>query len=353
MKTIKQALHSGTIKENDKSPFIIAEMSGNHNGSLDYALKIVDSAAASGADAIKLQTFTPNSMTIDHDGDDFKVTNPKSIWFGRKLYDLYDEAQTPKEWHIEIFKRAKEKGIFAFSSAFDESSVDFLETLNVPAYKIASFESTDLPLIRYAANTGKPLIISTGMATVSEIESAVEAALDSGCKQLTVLKCTSSYPAPVEHANLATIPHMKELFKCEAGLSDHTMGIGVAIASTVLGASVIEKHFILSRSHGGIDSEFSMEPHELKMLVEGCKAAVSSIGEVQYGPTEAEISGREKRRSIYIVKDVKKGDTFTNTNVQRIRPGKGLSPRHYNNIIGKKAVKDIIRGTPLSWNLID
>jgi len=352
MKTLKQTLYAGTDRASDPSPFIIAEMSGNHNSSLDLALQIVDAAADSGVDAIKLQTFTPDSMTLDIDRDEFRVTNPKSPWCGRSLYDLYTEAQTPLDWHIKIFDRAREKGILAFSSAFDETAVDFLESINAPAYKIASFENVDIPLIRYVAKTGKPLIISTGMATVSEIESAVDAALGAGCEQLTILKCTSSYPTPVEAANLNTLPHMKQLFPCHVGLSDHTLGIGSAVAATALGATVIEKHFVMSRADGGIDSAFSLEPHEFKSLVDETRTAALAVGKIQYGPTAAEEASREKRRSLYIGEDLEAGAELTMQNIRRIRPGLGLAPKYLDELLGRKVRTAVKKGTPLSWDLI-
>ncbi len=352
MKTLKQALYAGTDRENESGPFIIAEMSGNHNASLDRALAIVDAAAESGVDAIKLQTFTPDSMTLNVDRDEFKVTNPKSPWFGRTLYDLYSEGQTPLDWHEKIFARAADRGILCFSSPFDESAVDFLDELGAPAFKIASFENVDIPLIRHAAKKGKPLIISTGMAKVGEIESAVDAALSAGCQQLTILKCTSSYPTPVENANLATIPHMAALFPCRVGLSDHTLGIGAAIAATALGATVIEKHFVLSRAEGGIDSAFSLEPAEFKALVDETRVAAVAMGEVSYGPTAAEAAALEKRRSIYIVDDLQAGDTLTEANLKRIRPGLGLPPKYWDQVLGRKINQSVPKGTALSWQLI-
>ncbi len=265
MARLKQILHAGTEKANDPSPFIIAEMSGNHNASLDKALAIVDAAASAGADALKLQTYTPDTMTLDIAEGEFVIANPSSLWAGRDLYNLYKEAHTPWEWHKPIFDRARSHGMLAFSSAFDATSVDFLETLDVPCYKVASFECVDIPLIKKVASTGKPLIISTGMATIAEIDDAVTAARGAGCKHIVLLKCTSSYPASPENSNLRTIPHLAELFGCEAGLSDHTLGIGAAVAATALGAGVIEKHFIMSRAEGGVDSAFSLEPHEFRV----------------------------------------------------------------------------------------
>lgn len=352
MKTLKQVLFEGTEKENDVSPFIIAEMSGNHGSSLEQALKIIDAAAETGVDAIKLQTFTPDSMTLDLDKEDFMVTNKKSLWYGRKLYDLFKEGQTKYEWHEAIFKRAKEKNILCFSTPFDEEAVDLLESLDAPAYKIASFECNDIPLIEYVAKTGKPMIISTGMASIGEIEEAVNAAKSAGCEHLTILKCTSSYPAPVENSNLLTIPHMQELFKCQVGLSDHTLGIGVAVTATVLGATVIEKHFKLDKDEKSIDAAFSLTPDEFTLLVKECKNAALSLGEVYYGATKADRLSRKNRRSIYAIKDIKKGERLTKENIKRIRPGYGLAPKYYNDILGKEVKEDITKGTPLNWNLI-
>ena len=352
MKTIKQVLYAGTDRADDPAPFIIAEMSGNHNSSLENALKIVDAAAGAGVDAIKMQTFTPDTMTLESDQDDFKVTNPKSPWFDRTLYDLFSEAQTPREWHVEIFNRAKEKGLLCFSSPFDETAVDFLESLDAPAYKIASFENVDLPLIRYAAQTGKPLIISTGMAKVGEIEEAVDAAMSAGCTQLTLLKCTSSYPSPAETANIRTIPHMRELFGCAVGLSDHTLGIGASVAATALGATVIEKHFTLKRADGGVDAAFSLEPHEFASLVTETQTVSLALGKVTYGPTEAEAAALEKRRSLYIVEDMAEGDVLTKANLRRIRPGRGLAPKFYEQMLGRKINKAAAKGTALTWDLI-
>jgi len=353
MQNIKQVLYAGQDRADDPSPFIIAEMSGNHGQSLQTALEIVDAAAATGADAIKLQTFTPESMTLDLDEDDFRVTNKKSLWYGRKLFDLFKEGQTPREWHVEIFNRAKEKGILCFSSPFDEAAVEFLETLDAPAYKIASFENIDLPLIRFAAQTGKPMIISTGMANVGEIEEAVETALSSGCTQLTLLKCTSSYPAPAENSNLLTIPHMAKLFGCHAGLSDHTLGIGSPIAATVLGATVIEKHFTLSRADEAIDSAFSLEPDEFTLMVRETKTATEALGKISYGVTDADLAARSKRRSVYVTQDMRPGDIFTKENLRRIRPAKGLAPKFYDDVLGRQARLAIKRGTPLSWDIIE
>lgn len=330
------------------APFVIAEMSGNHNQSLERALAIVEAAALTGADAIKLQTYTPDTMTLDVKGENFEINDSESLWTGQNLYELYKQAYTPWEWHTPIMERASELGLICFSSPFDETAVDFLEGLNVPAYKIASFENNHLPLIKKAANTGKPLIISTGMATLGELEHAVWTAREAGCKQLILLKCTSTYPATAENTNLATITHLKELFKTEVGLSDHTMGIGTAVASVALGASVIEKHFTLARSDGGVDSAFSLEPEELKALVIESKRAWEAIGSIYYGPTNAEKKSLIFRRSIYVAKNIKSGEVFTTKNLKIIRPGNGAPPYLLDSLLGKVARKDYQVGTALS-----
>lgn len=334
-------------------PFVIAEMSGNHNQSLDRALEIVDAAASAGAHALKLQTYTAETMTIDTNENEFSIQDPQSLWAGQALFDLYKKAYTPWEWHKPIFDRAADRGITAFSTPFDETAVDFLESLNSPMYKIASFENTDLHLIRYAASTGKPLIISTGMATVDELEESVAAARDGGCSDLVLLKCTSTYPASPIDTNIATIPDLRHRFGCQVGISDHTMGIGVALGAVALGATVIEKHFTLRRDDGGVDSSFSMEPNELRELVVESDRVWQSIGSVSYGPTEAEKSSLVLRRSIYIVEDVSKGDLISDSNVRRIRPGLGLPPKHLPEIIGRRFSRDLKRGTPLAWDLIE
>jgi len=335
------------------APFIIAEMSGNHNQSLDRALEIVDAAAAAGAHAIKLQTYTADTMTLALDKGEFFISDPQSLWVGHSMHALYGKACTPWEWHAPIMERARNKGLVCFSSPFDESAVDFLESLDVPAYKIASFECIDLPLIRKAASTGKPLIISTGMATISEIGDAVETARTTGCKDLVLLKCTSTYPASPENSHVRTIAHMRELFGCEVGLSDHTMGIGAAVAAVAFGATVIEKHFCLSRAEGGVDSAFSLEPSELASLVVETERAWQAIGEIRYGATEAEEKARLRRRSLYIAEDMKAGDVLTPQNLRRIRPGHGLAPKYYEMLLGKKVVKDVAKGTPMGWELIN
>ncbi len=334
------------------TPFVIAEMSGNHNQSLDRALDIVDAAADAGAHAIKLQTYTADTMTLALTEGEFTIKDPASIWVGQNMHALYQQAHTPWEWHAPIMARAKERGLLCFSSPFDESSVDFLETLNVPAYKIASFECIDLPLIRKVAGTGKPMIISTGMATIAEIAEAVDAARAAGCKHVALLKCTSTYPASPENTNIKTIPHMRELFGCEVGLSDHTMGVGASIAAVAMGASIIEKHFTLSRADGGVDSSFSLEPAELKCLVIESERAWQSLGQIKYGPTLAEEKARSRRRSLYIAQDMQAGDILTSANLRRIRPGHGLAPKYYELLLGRKVGQDVPKGTPLSWDLL-
>jgi len=333
-------------------PLIIAELSGNHNGSLDRALKIVEAAAKTGAHAIKLQTYTADTMTLDLKEGEFFISDDKSPWKGQSLYDLYKIAHTPWDWHQKIFDCAKKHGLICFSTPFDETAVDFLEKLGVPAYKIASFENTDIPLIRRAAATGKPLIISTGMVTQEELDESVEAARKAGCKKLILLKCTSTYPATPENSNLLTIPHLRERYGCEVGLSDHTLGIGVAIASVALGATMIEKHFTLKRADGGVDSAFSMEPGEMTELVTETKRAWQSLGKVFVGPAESEKSSITFRRSLYIVKDMKAGDVLTKENVRAIRPGLGLPPKHLNQVLGKKIKSGMKMGTALAWGMI-
>jgi N-acetylneuraminate synthase len=331
------------------APFIIAEMSGNHNQSLDRALEIVEAAAKTGAQGLKIQTYTPDTMTLDLNEREFHISDPDSLWAGKSLYELYGEAYTPWEWHKPIFGRARELGIIPFSTPFDDTAVDFLETLDVPCYKIASFENTDLPLIRRVAATGKPLIISTGMATVAELDETVFAAREAGCKDLVLLKCTSTYPATADNTNILTIPHMRELFDCEVGLSDHTMGVGVSVASIALGATVIEKHFTFNRVDGGVDSAFSMEPAEMAQLVTETERAWQALGKITYGATEAEEKSLIFRRSLYITQDMKAGDVLTRENVRAIRPGYGLPPKYLDMVIGKKSLKDLKKGNPLTW----
>ena len=334
------------------APLVIAEMSGNHNQSLERALEIVDAAAQSGAHALKIQTYTAETMTIDIREREFFISDEKSLWKGESLFDLYKKAYTPWEWHEAIFDRAKEHKMLAFSTPFDRTAVDFLENLNVPCYKIASFENTDLPLIRYVAATGKPMIISTGMATFAELDETVKAAKSAGCKDLVLLKCTSTYPSTPDDSNILTIPEMRKRYGCEIGLSDHTMGVGVAVAAVALGATVVEKHFTLQRSDGGVDSAFSMEPQEMAQLVIETERAWQAMGKVQHGPTEKEKASLVFRRSLYVVADVKAGEKFTPTNLRAIRPGNGIAPKFYDEVIGKTAKRDIARGTPLSHDLI-
>lgn len=333
-------------------PFIIAEMSGNHNQSLDRAIEIVNAAANAGAHAIKLQTYTANTMTLNINSGSFQITDNDSLWKGSNLHALYEKAYTPWEWHMPIMERANQLGLICFSSPFDESAVDFLNDLNVPAFKIASFENNHLPLIAKAASTGKPIIISTGMATVGEIEQAVNTASQAGCKEIALLKCTSTYPASADNTNLSTIPHLKDLFKVEVGLSDHTMGIGVAVASIPLGASIIEKHFTLSRTDGGVDSTFSIEPHELSLLVTESKRAWEAIGQIKYGPSEQEIASTKYRRSIYVSKDIKIGDVFNSDNLKIIRPGDGAPPMLYPKLLGRCAKSNFKEGEPLTLDKI-
>ena len=335
-----------------KPPFVIAEMSGNHNQSLERALAIVDAAAKAGAHALKIQTYNADTMTLNLDVGDFLISDKKSLWGGKSLYKLYEEAHTPWDWHKLIIDRCRELGMLAFSTPFDETAVDFLEDLDVPCYKIASFENTDIPLIRKVAITGKPLIISTGMATREELEETVKAAREAGCDDLILLKCTSTYPASPENANILTIPHMRRLFGCQIGLSDHTRGLGVAVASVALGATVIEKHFTLARSDGGVDSEFSIEPDELAMLVRETERAWQSLGTIKYGPTGKEKNSLVFRRSLYAVKDMRKGELFTRDNLRAIRPGYGLPPKYYETLLGKQVLCDVSKGTPVSWDLV-
>ena len=330
-------------------PFIIAEMSGNHNQSIDRALEIVEAAAISGAHALKIQTYTPDTMTLDIDEREFHISDPKSLWSGTSLYNLYREAYTPWEWHKPIFDRARALGMIPFSTPFDGSAVDFLESLNVSCYKIASFENTDIPLIRRVAATGKPLIISTGMASVAELDETVRAAREAGCRDLILLKCTSTYPATPDNTNILSIPHMRQLFDCEVGLSDHTMGLGVSVAGVAVGATVIEKHFTLNRADGGVDSAFSMEPAEMAQLVVETERAWLALGKVSYGPTEAEKKSIQFRRSLYVVQDIKAGDMLTRENVRAIRPGLGLPPKYIDEIFGCIATVNVAKGTPLAW----
>lgn len=333
-------------------PYLIAEMSGNHNQSLERALEIVDAAARAGADAIKLQTYTPETMTLDVHGPGFVIEDKHSMWSGRQLFDLYRQAHTPWDWHRPIMQRAASHGMHCFSTPFDETAVDFLQSLDVPAYKVASFENTDLPLIRKVAATGKPMIISTGAANVAEIDAAVRTARDAGCRDLVLLKCTSTYPATPLDSNVLTIPHLRAMHGCEVGLSDHTMGVGAAIAAVAHGASVIEKHFTLRRADGGVDSTFSLEPEEFATLVVEAERAWQSLGEVSYGATEAEKKSLAFRRSIYIAEDVRAGETLTRRNLRCVRPGLGLSPAYYDMLLGRTVAADAKKGTPMDWSLL-
>lgn len=335
-----------------RPPLIIAEMSGNHNGSLERALELVEVAGQAGAHALKLQTYTPDTMTIDVREREFFIADPNSLWQGESLYELYAKAMTPWEWHEPIFRRCRELGMLGFSTPFDATAVDFLVDLDVPCFKVASFENIDLPLIAKVAATGKPMIISTGMASVAEIDEAVRTAKANGCRDLVLLKCTSSYPASPANSNLATIPHMRELFGCEVGLSDHTLGIGAAIASVALGAVVIEKHFTDSREEGGVDSAFSLEPDELAALVRETAAAAPALGDVVYGPSSGEVGSLVFRRSLYVVEDISAGTVLTSANLRAIRPGLGLPPKYLNQLLGKRVTRDVPRGTPASWDLI-
>lgn len=337
----------------DVDPLIIAEMSGNHGGSLESALALVDAVAASGAQALKLQTYTADTMTLDIDRPEFIIQNPDSLWFGRRLHELYREAHTPWEWHGPIMDRALNAGLICFSSAFDVTSVDLLESLNVPLYKVASFECIDLPLIRKVASTGKPVIISTGMATLEEIEEAVDAARGAGCQQLTLLKCTSSYPAQAKDANLLTIPAMRERFGCDVGLSDHTVGTAVAVAAVALGATVIEKHVTLSRGGGGVDAAFSAEPDELAALVRDTAAARAALGAVAFGPTESEVAGRSRRRSLYFTRALRAGEAVPADAVRSIRPGLGLAPKFIDVVVGKRLATDVDLGQPVEWECFE
>lgn len=336
----------------EHAPFIIAEMSGNHNHSLERALHIVEEAAAAGVDALKLQTYTADTMTLDLDIGDFYIEDENNLWKGNSLYQLYKQAYTPWEWHEPIFKRCRELNIIPFSTPFDETAVDFLESLDVPCYKIASFENTDIPLIRKVAKTGKPVIVSTGMASIAELDELVTTLRENGCSDFVLLKCTSTYPASEENCNIKTIPHMMELFQCQVGLSDHTLGTGVAVGAVALGATVIEKHFTLSRADGGVDAAFSMEPAEMKALVTEANRVWKSLGSVNYGPTEAEKASMKHRRSLYIAEDVRAGERLTRKNVRSIRPGAGLPVKYMDVILGKRVTKDAVKGTPLTWDMI-
>lgn len=334
----------------NQRPFTIAEMSGNHNQSLERALSIVDAAAEAGADAIKLQTYTADTMTIK---GAHTISEKSSLWYGQELHDLYKMAYTPWEWHTEIFKRAKSRGLIAFSSPFDSTAVDFLETLNVPLYKVASFENTDHPLLKRIAKTGKPVIMSTGVSTISDIYESVKVLKQNGCNELVLLKCTSTYPSTPENTNLLTIPLLQQIFSnCVIGLSDHTMGIGAAIAAVGLGARVIEKHFTLRRADGGVDSAFSMEPHEFKMLTVESKTAFLALGHPELGVTQVEEPSIKYKRSIYVSAPIARGEVFTEQNIRVVRPGNGLPPKFFETILGKHANRNYEPGIPLSWDIL-
>jgi N-acetylneuraminate synthase len=343
---------SGRPVGQDHPPLVIAELSGNHNGSLARALEIVDAAAGAGAHALKIQTYTADTMTLDIREREFLITDPSSPWHGRTLYDLYAEAHTPWDWHGPIFERAKQHGMIAFSTPFDASAVDFLESLDVPCYKIASFENTDLPLIERVAATGKPLIVSTGMATLGEIDALVRTARCAGRGGVALLKCTSSYPASPESSNVRTIPFLRQAFDCEVGLSDHTLGVGAAVASVALGATLIEKHFTLSRAEGGVDAAFSLEPLEMRMLVDETRRAWQALGEISFGAGECERGSRVFRRSLYFVRDLQKGAVIGPEDVRAIRPGLGLSPTAMQLVIGRTLRDSVARGSPVSWSVI-
>lgn len=330
-------------------PFIIAELSGNHDQSLEKALAMVDAAAAAGADAIKLQTYTADTMTLDVSDGEFYIDDPANLWHGYSLHKLYQKAMTPWEWTAAIFERAQSHGMLAFSTPFDLSALVFLEQLQAPCYKVASFENTDHALLAAVARTGKPVIVSTGMASLSELAESVEVLRNNGCKDLILLKCTSNYPARPLDANLNTIPHLAQLFQCQVGLSDHTTGVGVSVASIALGASVIEKHFVLDRSEGGVDAEFSLEPAEFRQLVDECHRAKDALGQVYYGATEKELASRRYRRSLYIAEDIRAGERFTAQNLRSVRPGLGLAPKYLPQFLGKTAACDLKKGTALSW----
>ena len=342
--TPKLVIDSYTISDNHP-PYIIAEMSGNHNGKIDRAFKLIELAKKSGANAVKLQTYTPDTMTIDHDSLDFRVKG--GLWDGNTLYELYEKAYTPWDWHKELFLKGKEIGITIFSTPFDNSAVEFLETLGAPAYKIASFENSDLPLIEKVASTKKPMIISTGMANLNEIKEAVETAHNGGCEQLALLHCVSGYPTSAEESNLKTIIDLKKRFNLVIGLSDHTLSNVTSISSISLGARIIEKHFTLDRNDGGPDASFSLEKNELLTLVQDCRDAYNSIGLINYNRTKSEEQSSVFRRSIYIVKDIRKGEIFNNENLRIIRPGYGLPPKLFRKILGKKASRDLSRGTAM------
>lgn len=335
----------------DYSPYVIAELSANHNGKLETALKIIEEAKKAGADAVKLQTYTADTITLNCDSEEFQIHG--GLWDGKTLYQLYKEAQMPWKWHIPLFEYARKLGITIFSSPFDNTAVDLLENLNAPAYKIASFEAVDLPLIKYVASTGKPMIISTGMADINEMQEAINAAREGGCKELAILHCVSGYPAPAADYNLRTIPDMIEKFGLVTGLSDHTLDNTTAIASVVLGASIIEKHFTLDRNGGGADDSFSLEPKEMAALCRDSKTAWAALGQVDYGRKSSESGNVKFRRSLYFVKSLRKGDAITIGDIRSVRPGNGIQPKYFDQIIGKCVTKDVDVNTPVSFEFID
>lgn len=337
----------------DAPPFVIAEISGNHSGSLERALALVDACVGAGVDAVKLQTYTADTMTLDLQKPDFLVTEAGSLWHGETLYGLYERAHTPWEWHRDIFDYASKRGLIAFSSAFDQSSIDFLVELGTPCIKIASFENTDLPLIEVAAKTGKPLIISTGMASQSEIRAAIDTAQSAGCSDLVLLKCTSAYPAHAREANLKTICDLRRWSGCEVGLSDHSLGVGVAVASVALGATVIEKHITLDRNDGAVDSKFSMTPEEMRLLVDGVRSAWQALGQVSYGPSPADTPSLKYRRSLYFVQARLAGSVLSRDDIRSIRPGFGLEPRHARDLVGRRLAKDVAIGDRVTWDAFE
>lgn len=349
MSEVKIVIAGREISRN-QPPYIIAELSANHNGRLETALKIIEEAARAGADAVKLQTYRPDTITLDSDADEFKIKG--GLWDGRTLYELYEEAHMPWAWHKPLFEHARKVGIPVFSSPFDNTAVDLLEDLNAPAYKIASFEAVDLPLIRYVAATGKPVIISTGMADAEEIEEAIAAARDGGCKELAILHCVSGYPAPAEDYNLRTIPDMIERYGLVTGLSDHTLDNTTAIASVVLGASIVEKHFTLDRKGGGPDDSFSLEPADLTALCRDTKTAWNALGKVDYGRKSSEVGNAQFRRSLYFVEDLRQGDVITPDSIRSVRPGYGLAPKYFDQVVNRKVKKDVTMGTAVTWNLV-
>ncbi|TDQ80968.1 N-acetylneuraminate synthase [Dongia mobilis] len=346
---MQQVTIAGRTIGRDHRPYVIAELSANHNGSLERAMDIMRAAKKAGADALKLQSYRADTITIDHDGPDFRVKG--GLWDGARLYDLYEQAAMPWDWHQPLFELGRELGIAVFSSPFDHTAVDMLEQLGAPAYKIASLELIDIPLIEYVARTGKPMIMSTGASELGEIAEAVAAARKAGCRELILLKCTSGYPTPPTESNLRTIPHLAEMFDCVVGLSDHTMGTAVPVAATALGSAVVEKHFTLARADGGVDSAFSLEPAELGQMIEAVNVAWDALGAVHYGPTASEAGIRPLRRSLYVVKDVKAGEKIGPEHVRSIRPGKGLAPKHLPEVIGRIAARDLARGTAVDWTM--